>query len=535
MINRSLYETAVSNKMKLLAFESFITDTFMNALPYGTSDLTANSVNELREYVKSAIESAGGYSLVVNALNSEKNPMKHALLADINNICTTSAEEAVHRIMLESKKDLENKNSSMEELVASADFSNEELAKFKSNAKEIDIDHLSEIIKDKVLQVLKSEQKAHNRVEDINADLRQLVADNEKEDDLEDPEEEKEEEETNKKDDDATESFVHLLIGSTNNNEHKSFFSTIQKAACEQILVTENIGTLDPNEISARRLKNVTFENTLKIFNTKKANELDDALENLMAIQAARSQEDSMEHMSVIAESAMVDSITIYTMLESLHTLNLIAPTQAEMRTAVESSTSMDIQKAKNKKTVLECVNRAIRHAHTIARTASSSTIESAIEGFNRVKECVDCAKEQCIPTETLIAVEECLDLLRKRQETLNVAIEGTVENFMESKRTASNVSQMIRVKGMVKRTPSAKSIVFTMHPNDSHLDVTVESAVSPYKSAHSFVTLEGINGNADAFRKIVEGSVLMESGIPEIYLAIKDGTGRKLKIKSKK
>lgn len=74
---------------------------------------------------------------------------------------------------------------------------------------------------------------------------------------------------------------------------------------------------MDPNELSLRRLKNITFENTLNIF-SKREKSVYEALSNIAAIRSAAEQEKYTEHLATVTEAATIDSVIVYTMLEKL-------------------------------------------------------------------------------------------------------------------------------------------------------------------------------------------------------------------------
>lgn len=540
MINPSIFGLRVSEKIKTLAFEAFINETFVKALPFRTETLSDTSKSALTKYTMAVIEGMGGYDVLTNALHTEKDPKKLQLLKDIDSICTEAANKAANRTVKEKEAAIKNGSFSMEELVADAGLSKEEMNDFMDKSKKIDCDQLAEMIKNKVLDVLKKEKESHERIEKINTELRDAAtpppsnpAPEATDGSL--PTDDSEDGTTNMQEDhdeeinETIESYTSLILGSQNKNEHKSFFSAIQQAACEQIIVTEAVDSLNPNEISLRRLKNLTFENTLKIFPNYHET-LDEALENISMIRSAAEQETYKENLDTIMEACMVDSVIVYSLFESLYTMNMIHPSVSDMKEAIENQTTILEKNEFDKKVINKKLDESLRDATAIAMASNDpERIEKAIDSFEKTKKIIEECKEECIPEKQMETLESTIQLLKGKYEKLAIANESSVESFYDRRRHEGNVAQMSRVKMLLAANPGAKSIVFTQYPGYDSIDVTIESAI---RNQTTHVTLDGYKGSIDEFRRIIADSVLMESNIPDIYLYMADGSGKKLKIK---
>ena len=149
MINRSLIESRISDKIKTLAFESFINQTFINALPFNTEQLSDVSKKNLTSYVLATIESLGGYNLLTSAIDLECDPHRKSLLICLNDICTESAMNTAKRIVQEKKDQISDPDSSMEEMIANSGFTKEEMTEFRKKGETIDVDKLANIVKEK--------------------------------------------------------------------------------------------------------------------------------------------------------------------------------------------------------------------------------------------------------------------------------------------------------------------------------------------------------------------------------------------------
>ena len=214
MINRALFQKRVEEKIKTLAFEAFVNEAFIRALPFEVDSLSDTSRKVLPQYVVSVVESLGGYSLLERAMQEERNPIKRVLLENINDVCLEAAATVSKRATDEHDYEFKRNDSSLEELVANTGFTDSEMKEFKEKADDVDVTRLADIIKDKVVNVLKDEKKSHERVEKINDELREVALgsdgaeedkdneeDEEKDDDEKDDEKDEKKDKKDKKDD----------------------------------------------------------------------------------------------------------------------------------------------------------------------------------------------------------------------------------------------------------------------------------------------------------------------------------------------
>lgn len=532
MFSRNILQTQVSDKIKLLAFESFVNDVFIKALPFKSSNLNDQSKKALTEYCMITIESMGGYNALLNALDHEKDPQKRILLLDINNICTEAANKVAKRVT----EDNENKSkddTSMEEIVAGAGFTKEELNDFIKKGEAIDTERLADIVKDKVIAVLKDEKEYHKKVDEINDELNDNAITINDEDESNDDDTSNDElvNDSDEKDDDGSveesvSSFINLALHGKK-NEHISFFSAIQNAACEQIMITENTNNLDPNEVSLRRLKNITFNNTLNIFNNKPS--LISTLENLSSIQSAEIQEQASENMDKVTEATMVDSVIIYTLLESLHTMNIINPSVSDMKHSVDYQLNYS-QKGRNEKRTLAIqLEQAISESKKISLRNNKDEIDKCIETFENIKDRISSCVESCIDDKLLNQLNQNIEFLKEKYNAINIVTESVTESFFSKRQHEGNVAQMIKVKTLLKSVTNPKCIIFEQYPDTNVLSVAAESYTN---TAKTHITLEGYTGNINDFKNIFNDSILMSENIPEVYLSIKDGSGTRIRIK---
>ena len=101
MINREVLRDAVYNSMKEKTFHTVVNTAFVNAIPIDKNELDSTTRRGLAKYSFDALEAAGGFGLLENAIRNETNPIKKSYLQDIKEVCCESAMEVANRITSE--------------------------------------------------------------------------------------------------------------------------------------------------------------------------------------------------------------------------------------------------------------------------------------------------------------------------------------------------------------------------------------------------------------------------------------------------
>ena len=96
-------EEQVYDKIRDDTFHAIVNRAFMGALPMDRSDLNKESIREISKFSKAALEAAGGYSLLENAIENVTNPSQKAFLEDIRDICETSGRMVALRVAKEAE------------------------------------------------------------------------------------------------------------------------------------------------------------------------------------------------------------------------------------------------------------------------------------------------------------------------------------------------------------------------------------------------------------------------------------------------
>ena len=101
MINREVVKDAVYNAMKEKTFHTVVNTAFVNAIPIDKTELDSATRRGLANFSFSALEAAGGFSLLENAIERETDTFKHDYLTAVRDVCCESAMEVATRVAKE--------------------------------------------------------------------------------------------------------------------------------------------------------------------------------------------------------------------------------------------------------------------------------------------------------------------------------------------------------------------------------------------------------------------------------------------------
>lgn len=245
---------------KELLFKNILFEAFYESL-YLDDDFKSSVKESLYGVVSDFVDERGGFKLLESAVLTTKSPF----LKNIKNICEATARKACNRKLAEANGPI--------------DFSlnNEEEESFNYSKNNVGIDELSELVKSKVLSVVKDE-KAREQKE---ADLLQTLAD-----------------ETNKDVAEVEESMRIAKTGGPIVNEG-TLFNALFIDSYTQYLA----------EGCSKKHKDVTENDDL---------------------------EDEIDNFEIDMDVILVETITKYTLLELAHTIQLESLTQGDIRKMVQ-------------------------------------------------------------------------------------------------------------------------------------------------------------------------------------------------------
>ncbi len=579
--NRELVRAGVFNKIRDLAFASIITEAFINGLPFDHTELSDASEAALCEYSKAVCESMGGAKALESAIAVTAQGPKHTLLSDMLRICNESASTVAARVVQESK-DFTN-NSSLEELVADAGFTKKEYNKFSKDADNLDLDRIGEIIKNKVVEILKEEQANHERVDQMNIDLAEIVnktnsdhdeaiqkqqptpdeddslnTNDSNQDGVDDsvesdggndlgtgnrPEDTAESDTDVALDDDeedpfsdasvkkASEGYLGLLNMKPEDLRHQSFFSTLQTASLESLLYKEDCESLDPDAINCDHLMNLTTQYSLPCMHKEKSDM--ESLAELASIKSAEIQSKSNKHVNTAMEAAMIEATVVYTMLESLNTMNLIQVKPNDVRIAIESFSYMPMRIENDKKSA----NKFLRNLNKqiTSESFTNYNLPTCVNKLNEL-ETVSHMLHTCVEsvdTSALQVIDARIGVLSQKKAALEAhTYTPKAETFEMRRKKNAGIAECNRIASMTNRVgPQASEIVFEQSNDSNSFDVTIKRGNG--NNVHSFITMENISGDMTKdLRDCIMESKLNDNKIPDIYMNKNDGTGARILIK---
>lgn len=324
------------------------------------------------------------------------------------------------------------------------------------------------------------------------------------------------------------EAFMQAIgVPTSSGIEHRSYFNTLQIAALENILWTEDASVLNPDEISCDRLANLTMEAGLPQFRVNKT-----AMESLSLLGRIKSDEvrqNAMMFKSDVMDAATTDAITVYTMMECFHTLNLIPGGYQNVRATVESVLPMDLK-------ITNCKREATKYVKELgARAVKESAIVSTPKAAMKLLQELDFVHAVLSGCNEAVNASAALESLDASAETVRkklTAMESTTPSakkedpFVLRQKKDISIAQCNKIASMTRNIgPLAESIVFEGTSDPNFYDVTINRRNGI--NAHTYVTLESITGNMSKdLATFVKESQLSDKNMPQIILKKNDGKG---------
>jgi hypothetical protein len=434
-VNSALLDKAIYDKINLLSFHTVVNKAFLEGLPFGTDALSPTDKIDLSKYSLRALEGLGGTSLLTNAIKNTKDDIrKNSLLTRIENICTENATKCSKRIT----KDMEDKGETgtrtFEELIGDAKLTKEEYSEFIKSQGDLDLDRIAEIVKNKAIEVIKSEREAYERNEEMNEDLKVAV--------------------------DSMKNFkgqtVESYLGVAFKNdvkEHRSLFSRLQEVAYEALLYSGEV-----DELPMGVLNKVTFENSLEIFNFEDS--LDQCLESLQVVSHDPANTSDPVIANKLLDTALNVSTIEYTLLETLNTMNLYQPPLRAIESFVNGKANN--KDAANKKILVTSIDSYVGGFVSKAKRMNVEELDSAIESVTSVKDKTSkLALESAIMDSAMTVTDKALtalnDVKKAKQNPTSTDHIGYFEKYLME----SDLSQFNKAATILKSKADVHEIQF--------------------------------------------------------------------------
>lgn len=322
------------------------------------------------------------------------------------------------------------------------------------------------------------------------------------------------------------ESFLRAM--GIDNIDHKSYFNTLQVAALENILWTCDPAYVNPDKISTDRLVNLTLEAGLMPFRAERS-----AMESLQLLDMIKSPEvrdKARIFKNSIMDGATTDAITVYTMMECFHTLNLIPLKYSDIRTATESVQPMSLKITKSKRLANNYLRqlsvRAAKESVSVNSIPAANKLLNELEATSNILH--HCTESVMVNDAALNSIDKSIENVRKKLTAMESATipEKKVDSFVMNQKKNISIAQCNKIASMVKSVgPLAEAVVFEGTEDPNSYDVTIKRANGI--NAHTYVTMESLTGDLDSeLKNFIMESNLGKEGMPQISLKKNDGKG---------
>lgn len=468
LLDKNLLETALVSKFSNQLLTAIVSEAFVNGLPFDQKDLTNDDRKSLTKYTGEVLESLGGF----NAISKAKH---EALIADdILEICKESATEAACRVCKEEITG-PNNTKTLPEVVDDASFTKDEYDKFVKSADHMDLDKVSDIIKDKVIGTIKSEKDEYEKQTEVETELKDAISDNPdvpkdatpaEDDDKKD--DNKDEECDGCSDDSSLDSYMDIVLNKSDPRSHITLFSKLQDVSANVISNTYESFT----NIPYKTLNMITFENFLG--DLHKEQDIDTAIESL-GMYAAATECDQDCQKPDLGNTSLICTVVVYTVLETLKTLGLYTPPASSVRTFVDRGSNEDAQshaeflKAKMER-MIDDIKRADESATTTDRTAYfdelTSIKESALSITNPE---FDTAKDEIAKK-----ADEAINIVAAK---LSAAVEAAntvhTPSQWDLQKKELTIAQFNKLNNIYGSNPNVRKIVLKYNPAmESSMDI---------------------------------------------------------------
>jgi hypothetical protein len=457
-------------------FEGLMNRCFLRALK-DNIDLNQDIANECVAYSTNVLRNAGGISLLMNTIESA-DPKTKSFLSRIANECVAVGcemskdmilSDAV-RCALEAGEDeepmdmddevdpedttLEDELGNLDNYSASpempAEFKNKdisdiqldtkitekELNALKQAAAKTDIDAVSNVISDKVSNVLQSEKFQRHMLNEEKERLKTAIMDNPGND---------------VNDENAAEAVMTRMLAvptaDLDTTVYNSLFSTLQRRAIESILAYENVN-IPVSDI----LTELTINNTFDIFKPMQKT-FESVTERATFMSAAMECGDDTQMDEVMKKATTIATI-VYTMLEMLNTTKLNSCTPMDVKHMVTKN-------AKNvapTNDVANVVNRDYKRAiednkRRIYKCTETSDVEAIKAKLINTKVNLMSAKESgiAINDDVIVQLSNIIDIADRRIDELSKPAEESVMIDRMTTARAADVGNLNLIASSIK------------------------------------------------------------------------------------
>lgn len=506
--NKGMMRKNVTDKLKTLCLHAIANEAFQKALPFDKGSVSEEDGLTLSRFMYTAIESLGGAALLDNAIKNCKDPNRLILLKNIDSICTEAANKCADRAIKEcderNKQQIIDKDDTKglknERIIQAIQLNQSEYDNFINKTKSLDIDKIADCINEEVITVIKKEKEAYQKEEDLKNQIAMEL-------------------EKDTKTQATVESILDIKLGKKYAKNYVSVFSSIQEVVMESL-------------VSHGFEDGAIYKDILSLaFNTALNKPVESLEINLESVGNFLVQNNEGVNMKSLSETGYINTLAVYTALETLHTMNLINYTVKDAMNFIDErgKTSDIIQSS------MECTTKSIlNQLATVKQNVNSATSKSSlvsqlqqIENFSNVisgvTESTSVFKNDIAKIKNEVATLESL---------INSKIDGTAEPATESiidntdRKTLEDVAQMSKINNIMGKNPRVEKITFEASAFESNVNVigmngndVVSRSFITLKQDYSNIGLEAYLG------ELKKESKLNDCKVP-VFVNAKRGKG---------
>ena len=378
----------VNDKMKKKSLDYILIQAYEGALPFD-EEFTHKRRHEVARFAYTVLESIDAWGMLEKAIESETDVRKNHFLRSIRDICLESARAVENRL----SQSLDDTDSSGDEIIKGADFNEIEKKCLVNNVKKLDLGTISSFIEDKVINEISEEKKAYQAEEFMKKNIKDKLEELD-EDVTEDAEpsdgsgEAAQEDAEESVSDEAVEAFIRHNTHKNDARGHVSLFSTIQTSVLESLMCTrENYKTFNFSVIKPITLE--FFGITEEIDSLSK---IERAVENSINLCDPSFSSISPEKMQKLT---LINTITVYTLLQTLYTLGLLRPSVNDVRDFIINRRPVSVTREEQVKNISGAINKQLHEIPMeLVKTKTPGQVECVQEKLARLKSAI--MESQC-------------------------------------------------------------------------------------------------------------------------------------------
>ena len=512
MINKTLLVSALTDKFNNLTLHSIVNECFINGLPLDTNETTKQEKIGLTRYSYDVLKKIGGFKALESAICNKGLSMREKLmLGSIYNICTEASCGAAKRVA--SETDCNNTKEKFSDIVDRASFTEDEYKKFTKKAENLKLEEISDIIKEKTLAVIKDEQEQYEKEEKLDSELKDALS------------------ESKDFTDTSVESYMDIVLQKSDPRHHISLFSKLQDSAMEMLQITKL-----PSEgcdVIPGVIK-VTFEGFLDELkmDSESVNTACESYCNISNEELCNSSDEMKPKLATLI------SIVVYTIMETLKTLNIYSPSMNSVKKFVNGNVNSENINKCNENIVYEKARSLITESNTSdfskmksniltkklanLKEASESIQLAGVE-HGRVSESVE------LVSALESQIEEITEVLSVRDEdNKKVATEGYFDNYNRS----HDISQMNKIGSLFGHNPNVSEIRLKVNEGNLQSVIDVECANESHQIIKkSFINLQ-YACESDHFIDYIKDTYKaskLSSMDKNVCIIVNDGKGQKI------